>query len=640
MKKSILTLLAVSGLILASCGGNGDPDPKKEDSTAPAVPSGIQLHSATETSLSFQWTAVTGAAQYDWKLLQGSAEVKTGMTSNRNVIINELTKATDYQFAVRSVAFSSSGTKLLSNWSSVIDARTEGSAEPDPPAPSDEYYDLFKIPSVEEDGVARAFPGAEGCGMFTTGGRGGKVIHVWNLNDRGEGSLRAAIEQSGARTIVFDVAGRIKLESVLTINNGDVTIAGQTAPGDGICLSDYSVQVNASNVIIRFVRFRLGDEAAAAYKASMSEDAWKQLKDIPMEDCIWGRNKSNIILDHCSMSWCIDEAASFYDNDHFTMQYCIVAESMNDSYHPKGKHGYGGIWGGHGASFSHNLIAHHSSRTPRLCGSRYTGKPENEKTEIVNNVFYNWGPTNGGYAGEGGSFNFINNYYKPGPSTATKNVLVNRIFSPNEDDGTNANAKGIWGLFYLSGNYFDSDSPSLSSSQKSMCEDVNADNWVGLQPNGTPASSIQSSSSFVISYKGSSVNRQSASDAYSSVLSYAGASLSRDNVDKRIVEEVRAGTASGGKNGIIDSQAQVGGWPEYTATAEEMAKVGKDTADKDGDGMPDWFEDEFGLDKAKDDGKSVTLDKNGRYTNVEMYLHYLVRDIVAAQNTSGTYEKL
>ena len=182
MKKSILTLLAVSGLILASCGGNGDPDPKKEDSTAPAVPSGIQVHSATETSLSFQWTAVSGASQYDWKLLSGGAEVKTGMTSNRNVIINELTKATDYQFAVRSVAFSSSGTKLLSNWSPAIDARTEGSAEPDP-GPSDQYYDRFKIPSVEEDGVARAFPGAEGGGMYTTGGRGGKVYHVRYLDD-------------------------------------------------------------------------------------------------------------------------------------------------------------------------------------------------------------------------------------------------------------------------------------------------------------------------------------------------------------------------------------------------------------------------------------------------------------------------
>ena len=612
MKKSILTLLAVSSLILASCGGNGDPDVKP---SGPETPTGLTLFAAADNALTFQWDRMTGATSYEWTLSKGGSEVKKGSVTARNVQVSDLEPATAYRFGVRCVT--SDGT---SGWA-YVDATTTGKQ-------AGENYAAFKIPASEEDGVARAFPGAEGCGMFTTGGRGGKVIHVWNLNDRGEGSLRAAIEQSGARTIVFDVAGRIKLESVLTINNGDVTIAGQTAPGDGICLSDYSVQVNASNVIIRFVRFRLGDEAAAAYKASMSEDAWKQLKDIPMEDCIWGRNKSNIILDHCSMSWCIDEAASFYDNDHFTMQYCIVAESMNDSYHPKGKHGYGGIWGGHGASFSHNLIAHHSSRTPRLCGSRYTGKPENEKTEIVNNVFYNWGPTNGGYAGEGGSFNFINNYYKPGPSTATKNVLVNRIFSPNEDDGTNANAKGIWGSFYLSGNYFDSDSPSLSSSQKSMCEDVNADNWVGLQPNGTPASSIQSSSSFDISYKGSSVNRQSASDAYSSVLSYAGASLSRDNVDKRIVEEVRAGTASGGKNGIIDSQAQVGGWPEYTATAEELARVNKDTADKDGDGMPDWFEDEFGPDKSKNDGNAKTLDKNNRYTNLEMYLHYLVRDIM------------
>ena len=619
--KKVLSILAAACL-LAACGGDKPEPDIPETPKAPSAPTNLKLHKATETSLQFQWDPVEGATSYAWEIQKGSEKVREGTVDTRNALVDDLTRATDYRFGVKAVNAGGSSSMI---W---IDARTEGTDEPDnpddPPTPTDQYYADFSIPVQEdEEHLALAFPGAEGCGMFTTGGRGGTVIHVTNLNDSGEGSLRWALNQSGARIIVFDVAGRIKLSSNLVINRGDVTIAGQTAPGDGICISDYSVNVNADNVIIRFVRFRLGDEGAAAYKATMTEEDWKKLKEIPMEDCIWGRNHADIVLDHCSMSWCIDEGASFYDNDRFSMQYCIVSESLNDSYHPKGKHGYGGIWGGHNATFSHNLIAHHTSRTPRLCGSRYTGKPENEKAELINNVFYNWGPTNGGYAGEGGSFNFINNYYKPGPSTATKSNLVNRIFSPNADDGSNKNAKGVWGAFHLSGNYFDNTSPSLSSSQKTLCDNVNADNWVGLQPNGTPPSSIQSASAFDISANGSSVKTQSAADAYATVLNLAGASLSRDDVDTRIVNDVKKGTADKGNKGIIDSQTQVGGWPEYR---------GERVKDSDSDGMPDWFEDQFGLSKSnKNDANAVTLDKYGRYTNLEMYLHYLVRNLVAEQ---------
>lgn len=622
MKKA-LTFLALAGL-LASCGGKEEPV-VPDTPKAPSAPMNVKLKKATETSLQFQWDQVADATSYAWEIQKDGAKVNEGTVRTRNVEVTGLTKATDYRFGVKAV---NSGGSSSPFW---VDARTEGSDEPGPdpgPTPTGIAYEEFQIPADEEDGIVRAFPGAEGCGMFTTGGRGGEVIHVKNLNDSGEGSLRAALSVEGPRTIVFDVAGRIRLKSNLEIKYGNVTIAGQTAPGDGICLSDYSVVVKADNVIIRFIRFRLGDEGAKAYKASMTEEQWKELKEIPMEDCIWGREKSDIILDHCSMSWCIDEAASFYDNDRFTMQYCILAESMNNSYHPKGKHGYGGIWGGHGATFSHNLIAHHTSRTPRLCGSRYTGKPENEKTEIVNNVFYNWGPTNGGYAGEGGSFNFINNYYKPGPSTATKSSLVNRVFSPNADDGTNNNAKGVWGTFHLSGNYFDTGCSSLSATQKTLCENVNADNWVGLQPNGTPAQSIQSETAFDISSNGSRVKKQSASESYSSVLAYSGASLVRDDVDRRIVDEVRSGTASHGTKGIIDSQTQVGGWPEYNFTEAQQSAL----YDYDGDGIPDAIEDAWGLDKKSGaDGKAKTLDKNKRYTNLEMYLHYLVKDIVSGR---------
>lgn len=609
----VIIMLALLGLN-AKCNKPVDPQEEKL-----AAPEGVTLHSATKTTLTFQWNPVEGATAYEWKISEGAKQINTGTVARRNVVVEELTAGTQYQFTVRAKK-----DDQTSEWSKALTASTEEDETPgpgpDPGTPTMDYAQ-FNMPADEEDGAVRAFPGAEGCGMFTTGGRGGAVYHVTNLNDSGEGSLRWAVGQKGARTVVFDVAGRIRLKSNLKIKNGDLTIAGQTAPGGGICLSDYSVEVDADNVIIRYVRFRMGDEGAANYKATMSQEQWNALGSIPMEDAVWGRDHSDIILDHCSMSWCIDEAASFYDNDRFTMQYCIVAESMNNSFHPKGAHGYGGIWGGHGASFSHNLIAHHTSRTPRLCGSRYTGKPENEKVELVNNVFYNWGPTNGGYAGEGGFFNFINNYYKPGPSTATKKGLVSRIFSPNADDGKNANAKGTWGSFWAGGNVFDTGCAALSAEEKTLCGNVNADNKAGIQPNGTAPASVYASEAFDISVNGSKVKGQTAAEAYESVLSGAGASLRRDAVDQRIVDEVRGGTATCGNKGIIDTQDQAGGWPEYKASAEELAK----TTDSDGDGIPDWFEEEAGLSKtSKADGIAKTLDKYGRYTNLEMYLHYII----------------
>ena len=198
---------------------------------------------------------------------------------------------------------------------------------------------------------------------------------------------------------------------------------------------------------------------------------------------------------------------------------------------------------------------------------------------------------------------------------------MNRIFAPGADDGSNSNAKGTWGSFYLSGNLFDTGCANLTADEKALCENVNNDNWIGLQPNGTAPESLKSASAFDISVNGSKAATQSASEAFESVLASAGASIRRDVVDARIVDEVRGGTAPNGTNGIIDSQSQVGGWPDYSATSEEISAAGTDS---DGDGIPDWFETKAGLSKTNAaDGNAVTLDKRGRYTNLEMYLHYI-----------------
>ena len=221
------------------------------------------------------------------------------------------------------------------------------------------------------------------------------------------------------------MSGTIELKRGLDITKGDVTIAGQTAPGDGICIRNHTVSVEADNVIIRYIRFRCGISSGTGDPS----------------DAITGIGNRNIIIDHCSMSWSVDEAASFYDNENFTMQWCIISESLYDAGHPKGEHGYGGIWGGAGASFHHNLLASHTSRNPRFCGARY--HPETRETEIVdfrNNVIFNWG-FNSSYGGEMGQQNMINNYYKSGP--ATRKQVRHRIVEPSD-------SLGKW---YISGNY-------------------------------------------------------------------------------------------------------------------------------------------------------------------------------------------
>lgn len=426
-----------------------------------------------------------------------------------------------------------------------------------------------------------AFPGADGYGKYTSGGRGGRVIPVTNLQDSGVGSLRAAIDQEGPRTIIFRVSGTIGLESELVIEHGNLTIAGQTAPGDGICIKNYKTIIAADNVIIRYLRFRPGDEARQE------------------NDALEAIGRKNIIIDHCSMSWAIDEVASFYDNENFTLQWSIISESLYNSFHHKGPHGFGGIWGGAKASFHYNMFAHHSSRNPRFNGGRTSKNPEEELVDFRNNVVFNWG-YKCAYGGENGEQNLVANYFKAGPASIQKNVIL----EPED-------ALGKW---HVSKNFVDGFSA------------VTTDNWLGVRGPSAQAGKAETPFPFVIE------KTHDPSEAYELVLERAGAVLPRrDAVDKRIIEEVRSGkpTYAGrtyaqdhklkGKevlHGIIDSQTDVGGWPILRSTAPPV--------DTDGDGIPDAWEIAYNLDPSNpDDGKMIT---HSGYSNLERYLNQIGND--------------
>lgn len=438
---------------------------------------------------------------------------------------------------------------------------------------------------------ALAFPGAEGGGKYTSGGRGGKVLLVDNLNDKGEGSLRKAVEAKGPRTILFRVSGTIELEKPIYIKNDSVTIAGQSAPGGGICLKNYGIVIEANNVIIRYIRVRPGDGA----KKEM--------------DAISGIGNKNIMVDHCSFSWSNDETASFYGNENFTMQWCIVSESMNKSSHSKGEHGYGGIWGGNNATFHHNLLSDHNSRNPRFQGSRYSNNPETEKTDFRNNVIYNWGG-NSAYGGEEGNYNIVNNYYKPGPATSKNSnkrilELTQSFFHPAHNTDTLGAGK-----FFIRGNVVDG-SP-----------EVTKNNWLhGVQGTGVDEKT-KAASKLKKAVPVEKIKTQGATEAYQAVLAQAGASFRRDAVDARVVEEARTGieklgeTFGGGGKGIIDSPEDAGGWP--------VLEQGPPPPDSDKDGIPDHWELVNKLNpRNKADGNSFSL--NRKYTNLEVYLNSLVK---------------
>ncbi len=438
-----------------------------------------------------------------------------------------------------------------------------------------------------------AFPGAEGGGKYCTGGRGGKVLFVENLNNKGDGSFRDAIEAEGPRIIVFLVSGTIELEKTIHIKNGDLTIAGQTAPGAGICLKNYGVRVDADNVIIRYIRVRPG--------AQQDEE----------NDAISGLRNNNLIIDHCSFSWANDEVASFYDNENFTMQWCIISESLYLSSHHKGAHGYGGIWGGYMASFHHNLISDHSSRNPRLNGARYADGPEKEKADIRNNLIYNWG-FNSIYGGEEGNYNLVNNYFKPGPATRDKVRdrildLTQVFYNPSISKDTLYSGK-----FFLEGNFIEGD-PEISD-----------DNWNGgVQGKGVDEEAKQRAR-LDEPVEHVEIQTSDACSAYQDVLQFAGANKVPDAVDNRIINEVRTGRESfgksyeGGVNGIIDSPADVGGWPVLASSAPPT--------DSDRDGMSDSWEKKHDMDPLVRDHNGYTLD--AQYTNIEVYINDLVEDYI------------
>ncbi len=451
-----------------------------------------------------------------------------------------------------------------------------------------------------------AFPGAEGFGRNVTGGRGGAVYYVTSLSDGNTvGTLRHAVNQTGARTIVFKVSGTIYLQSRLNIANGNLTIAGQTAPGDGICLAGYDVIVAADNVIVRYIRCRMGD-----------------INNVE-SDALWSRGRNNVIVDHCSMSWSVDECGSFYEMQNFTLQWCLLSESLRNSKHDKGMHGYGGIWGGQNATFHHNILAHHDSRNPRFA----SGESGPEPIDYRNNVVYNWGG-NSGYGGEASNINIVNNYNKPGPVTKS-GAISYKIYSPDkktQDDGSHRfdgtggkpSIIGVFGRFYVSGNY-------LYGSPEAT-----ANNWdLGIQvPSGYGATAQDKANmKATVPFAFEPITQHSAEVAYERVLEAAGASLKRDKVDARVINEVRTGTytytgSNGSTKGLIDCQDDVGGWPALESWPAPL--------DTDADGMPDAWEVLNGL-NPNDASDRNTKTLSSVYTNLEVYLSSIVVEITDRQ---------
>ena len=497
---------------------------------------------------------------------------------------------------------------------------------------------------------APAFPGAEGHGRYVTGGRGGKIVHVTNLNNSGTGSLRAAVSGNDKKIVVFDVSGIIALSAELSIGN-NTTIAGQTAPYPGITVRYFTMRPGSNN-IIRFIRFRRGEE--------------KNVND--GADATWQRNKTDIIFDHCSFSWSIDEIASFYDNRNFTMQWCTLGEALANPGHTKGEHSFGGIWGGKEASFHHNFLCHMQNRAPRFCGARYAWEGYDKtkyanpiQAEIVdfrNCVMYNWGNGNGCYGGTGGGqINIVNNYYKAGPGTANK-TRVTQVSVANSSNADGSPYMGYASRYYINGNYVAAAKVPQNYDWKGVIFDSGLTTIDGEQciPDdkhlyGDNVTYYKNSAGkdFVRVKMDSPVERgtvttHSAEAAYEKVLSYCGASLYRDNVDARYMEEAANGTTtyigSATKTGDGKTVQHRAGIIDYVKDqGEYVLDTGSREAgfDSDNDGMADAWETANGLNpNDANDAKTYTLDSKGWYTNLEVYCNALVEDIMQAGNADAT----
>lgn len=460
--------------------------------------------------------------------------------------------------------------------------------------------------------ILKAFPTAEGFGKFAIGGRGGKVVTVTNLEDDTlgtiEGSFRWALGQySSDFTVVFAVSGRIKLVAPLKVAKKNFTIAGQTAPGEGICISNHKVNFGgSSNFILRHVRFRAGQ---------VDIDG-----NIIAENSFGAENCENFIIDHCTFGWSVEENMNTFDDHFHTVQWCIVHEGLYDAGHSKGARGYGCQWGGSSATYHHNLLANNSSRSPRFNGSRggQIGQDLSVYLEYINNVNYNWGRRNSCYGGEntsenmkffGHEGNFLNNYYKPGPATPKEKHY---FFSQSlAREGVKSRGASKW---HFSGNVMYGD------------ENVTSNNWNGFD-NGTQYSIDEIRVDTIIATSGDHdqkkywydwdqytyKNFETATDAYESVLAGAGA-WPRDLIDARIVKSVREGTALYGNNGIIDVPSDAEDFIMYD-TFDLVV-------DDDKDGMDDAWELANGLDPKNPEDRNLKTELG--YTALEVYLNSLV----------------
>lgn len=421
-----------------------------------------------------------------------------------------------------------------------------------------------------------AFPGAEGFGAYSKGGRGGDVYTVVNLNDSGEGSLRYGINSAnGPRTIVFAVSGTIQLKSTLKVNRDYLTIAGQTAPGDGICLRDAELSVDANHVVIRYIRSRLGDKSGKE------------------SDAISIAGGHNIILDHCSASWSVDECFSCSTGeagkiDSVTVQWSIISEALHNSIHKKGPHGYGALIRGCGGvkyTYHHNLFAHNYSRNPRPGNYNHNNRyvdPEGLLFDFRNNVLYNWGGERPGYDSDKESichYNYVGNYGKPGPDS--------------EKTGFAYRSGCRHFRAYYDGNHFFGELPDDQWKLVKFGEDWSEEEINAYKQNRA--------------FTAGHIDTETALEAFKAVMDHVGASYRRDAVDERVLKDVENGTGR-----IIDSQDEVGGWPEY-----KTYNVSKDS---DKDGMPDQWEITNGLDPEDPDDRNRDANRNG-YTNLEDYLN-------------------